>query len=153
MYTGRPEKPCCLCDRTDTAHRIDLPPRAIKSMKNSGPIAWQDVEGEVSLFFCENDWQLVRDLVLETGLNPLSRCNAARASFSLREDYEAYLNATRDQPDQAPLEARLLDKAHETLSRYEDGDEMIESRDLVEARIIQWTVGESVPDRSVVDDP
>ncbi|WP_259536401.1 hypothetical protein [Halalkaliarchaeum sp. AArc-CO] len=140
MYTGRPEKPCCLCDRSNTAHRIDVPPRALKSMKNAGPIAWQDVEGEVSLFFCENDWDLVRDLVLKTGMSPLSRCNAARASFALREDYEAYLNATREQPDHAPLEKRMLEEAREAVVRYENGDELVEPRDLVEARIVEWTL-------------
>lgn len=148
MYTGRPEKPCCLCDRTDTAHRIDVPPRALESMKNAGPIAWQDVEGEVSLYFCESDWDLVRNLVLETGMNPLSRCNAARASFALREDYEAYLNAVRDQPDQASLEKRMLEEAHETVSRYEDGDELVEPRDLVEARIVEWTIEDELPEET-----
>ncbi|AUX10063.1 hypothetical protein AArcSl_2441 [Halalkaliarchaeum desulfuricum] len=153
MYTGRPEKPCCLCDRSDTPHRIDVPPRALTSMKNAGPIAWQDVEGEVSLFFCENDWGLVRDLVLETGLNPLSRCNAARASFSLREDYEAYLNATRDQPDHAPLERRMLEEARETVARYEAGDDMVEPRDLVEARIVEWTVEDEESTETRTDGP
>ncbi|MEF8781055.1 MAG: hypothetical protein V5A46_10290 [Haloferacaceae archaeon] len=145
MYTGRPEKPCCLCDRSETRHRIDLPPRALESMKNAGPIAWQDVEGEVSLFFCQSDWEVVRDLVIDTGMSPLPRCNAARASFSLREDFEAYLNETRAEPDQAPLESRMLGDARETIARYEDGDELVELRDVVEARLVEWTVGDSEP--------
>lgn len=142
MYTGRPEKPCCLCDRDETDHRIDVPPRALESMKNTGSIAWRDVEGEVSLYFCEDDWRLVRELVLETGMSPLARCNAARASFVLREDFEAYLNATRATPDQGPLETRMLERARETVRRYENGDDLVEPRDLVEARIVQWTVGD-----------
>jgi hypothetical protein len=31
MYTGRTEKPCCLCGDPETAHRIDIPPRTIRS--------------------------------------------------------------------------------------------------------------------------
>lgn len=149
MYTGRPENPCCLCDRTETAHRIDLPPRALPEMKHVGSIAWQDVEGTVSLFFCENDWSVVRDLVLETGMNPLSRCNAARAGFTLREDYEAYLNATREKPDHSDLERRMLDDAVGILERYESGDTAVETRDLVEAKLVQWTVTDAEPSDNV----
>ena len=104
MYTGRTQKPCCLCGSPETAHRIDVPPRAVQLLKHAGPIAWQDIEGEVSLYFCEDDWETVCELVLETGMSPLSRCNAGRASFVLREDFEALLNATRAEPDQRPLE-------------------------------------------------
>lgn len=140
MYSGRPEKPCCLCDCVETAHRIDVPPRALTEMKHAGSIAWRDVEGTVSLFFCEDDWKLVRELVLKTGMSPLPRCNAARTSFSLREDFEAYLNATRSRPDHAPLERRLLEEARETVTRYENGDDLVEPRDLVEARIVEWVI-------------
>lgn len=142
MYTGRTEKPCCLCDRPEAPHRIDVPPRAVKKMKHSGPIAWQDIEGEVSIHFCEDDWQTVRDLVLETGMSPLSRCNAARASFVLREDFEALLNDTRTQPDQSHIEEKMLTEARKTLKRHEAGDPLVEPRDLVEARIIEWSLSD-----------
>jgi hypothetical protein len=140
MYTGRTEKPCCLCGRPETAHRIDIPPRAVQLLKHSEPIAWRDIEGEVSLHFCADDWNTVRDLVLETGMSPLSRCNAARASFVLREDFEALLNATREEPDQRPLETEMLDDARETLERFEAGDDLVEVRDVVEARIVSWAL-------------
>ncbi|WP_299235010.1 hypothetical protein [Natronomonas sp.] len=140
MYTGRTEKPCCLCGNPETDHRIDIPPRAIQLLKHAGPIAWQDVEGEVSLYFCRDDWETVRELVLETGMSPLSRCNAGRASFVLREDFEALLNDVRAEPDQRPLERELLAEAEETLERYEDGDDLVETRDLVEARIVTWAL-------------
>ena len=140
MYTGRTEKPCCLCGSPKTAHRIDVPPRAVQLLKHAGPIAWQDIEGEVSLHFCESDWGTVRELVLETGMSPLSRCNAGRASFVLREDFEALLNDTRAEPDQRPLERELREEAERTLDRYESGDEMVETRDLVEARIVTWAL-------------
>ena len=140
MYTGRTEKPCCLCGNPETDHRIDIPPRAIQLLKHAGPIAWQDVEGEVSLYFCRDDWETVRELVLETGMSPLSRCNAGRASFVLREDFEALLNDVRAEPDQRPLERELLAEAEETLQRYEDGDDLVETRDLVEARIVTWAL-------------
>lgn len=140
MYTGRTETPCCLCGVPETAHRIDIPPRAVQLLKHGGPIAWQDIEGEVSLHFCQDDWETVRELVLETGMSPLSRCNAGRASFVLREDFEALLNATRDEPDQRPLERRLRKEAEDVLERYEAGDELVETRDLVEARIVTWAL-------------
>jgi hypothetical protein len=140
MYTGRTQKPCCLCGSPETAHRIDVPPRAVQLLKHAGPIAWQDIEGEVSLYFCEDDWETVCELVLETGMSPLSRCNAGRASFVLREDFEALLNATRAEPDQRPLERELRAEAERTLERYESGDEMVETRDLVEARVVTWAL-------------
>jgi hypothetical protein len=86
MYTGKTEKACCLCDNPDTETRLDLPPRAVPMLKHSEAIAWQDIVGEVSIYFCASDWETVRDLVLETGMSPLSRCNVARASFDLRVD-------------------------------------------------------------------
>jgi len=49
MYTGKRERPRCLCGDPET----------------------------------------VRELVLETGMNPIRRCNAARADFDLRADAEA----------------------------------------------------------------
>lgn len=140
MYTGRTEKPCCLCGSPETAHRIDVPPRTVQLLKHAEPIAWQDIEGEVSLYFCEDDWETVRELVLETGMSPLSRCNAGRASFVLREDFEALLNDIRAEPDQRPLERKLRKEAERTLDRYESGDEMVETRDLVEARVITWAL-------------
>lgn len=150
MYTGRTEKPCCLCGRERTAHRIDVPPRAVQLMKHGEPIAWQDIEGEVSLHFCADDWALVCELVLETGVNPLSRCNAARASFVLREDFEALLNATREEPDQRSLERRLLADAREIRRRHDNGDDLVESRDLVEARIVRWALEDLEADDAAV---
>ncbi len=152
MYTGRTEKPCCLCGNPETAHRIDVPPRAVQLLKHSGPIAWRDIEGEVSLYFCANDWDTVRKLVLETGMSPLSRCNAGRASFVLREDFEALLNDTRAEPDQEPLERSLRRSAEESLERYEDGDDLIEDRDLIEARIVTWALDDLGADRATADD-
>lgn len=92
MYTGKRERPCCLCHNPETVRRLDVPPRAIEAMKHGGPIAWRDVLGEVSIYFCESDWETVRDLVLETGMNPIGRCNAAFADFDLRSDFEALTN-------------------------------------------------------------
>jgi hypothetical protein len=140
MYTGRTEQPCCLCGREQTAHRIDIPPRAVQLLENSEPIAWQDIEGEVSLHFCDDDFETVTDLVLEAGMSPLSRCNVARASFVLREDFEALLHDTRSQPDQTPLEEELLADADRTIERYEAGDEMVETRDVVEGLIVRWAL-------------
>ena len=152
MYTGRTEKPCCLCGNPDTAHRIDIPPRAVQLLKHSGPIAWRDIEGEASLYFCESDWGTVRELVLETAMSPLTRCNAGRASFVLREDFEALLNDTRAEPDQRPLERKLREEAEEILERYGGGDEMVEERDLIEARIVTWALEDLGADRATADD-
>jgi hypothetical protein len=82
----------------------------------------------------------VRDLVLETGMSPLSRCNVARADFDLREDFEALLNDTRGEPDQTELEERLLAEAAETVAAADDP--MTEDRDLVEARVVQLSLQE-----------
>ncbi|ELZ26501.1 hypothetical protein C474_20174 [Halogeometricum pallidum JCM 14848] len=141
MYTGKTEQPCCLCDDRDTVARIDVPPRAVPLMKHSGSVAWRDIVGEVSIHFCESDWDLVTDLVA-MGLNPLSRCNVARASFSIREDFEALLNATRDAPDQRAQEAGFLDEARETLDDYGE-DPMVEERDFVEAWVVVDSLSES----------
>ena len=140
MYTGRTEKPCCLCGRPETDHRVDIPPRAVQLLKHSGPIAWRDIEGEVSLHFCADDWETVRELVFETGMSPLSRCNAGRASFVLREDFQALLNETRAEPNQKPLEAEMRADAESVLERHDAGDDHVEDRDLVEARIVQWAL-------------
>jgi len=113
MYTGKTGKPCCLCGREETATRVDLPPRALPRMKNAGPIAWRDVEGEVSVHFCADDWETVRDLVLEAGMSPLGRCNAARADLDLRADFEALLNDRRAEPDHGDVERRLVERARE----------------------------------------
>lgn len=137
MYTGKRQKPCCLCGNPETETRLDLPPRAVQLLDNSGPIAWQDIEGEVSIYFCESDWETVVDLVLDAGMSPLSRCNAARADLDLRADFEALLNDVRDQPDQEPLEREMLADAEQTIAEY-DEDSHIEVRDLVEARVISW---------------
>jgi hypothetical protein len=115
VYTGQTEQPCCLCTDSDTVARLDLPPRTVTLMRNAGSIAWRDIVGEVSIHFCESDWRLVRELVLDGGLLPLSRCNAAYASFSLREDFETLLNATRDEPDQTDLERRTIERSRRVL--------------------------------------
>jgi hypothetical protein len=140
MYTGQTEQPCCLCGDPDTAARVDLPPRAVRAMKHSGPIAWRDIEGEVSIHFCASDWELVEDLVVEKGLNPLGRCNVARASFVLREDFEALLNDARAEPDQEPLEREMYETATRVVEEYDDADTLHSRRDLVEARLVRWTL-------------
>jgi hypothetical protein len=141
MYTGKRERPCCLCGNPETDNRLDLPPRAIEAMKHSGRVAWRDVVGEVSLYFCASDWETVCDLVLETGMNPISRCNAARADFDLREDFEALTNATRDRQDHEKREAEMLDAAREAIAAHERG-ESVEDRRLVEARVVEWTLAD-----------
>ncbi|WP_267644175.1 hypothetical protein [Haloarchaeobius amylolyticus] len=140
MYTGKTEQPCCLCDNPDTATRIDLPPRAVPEMKHSGPIAWRDIVGEVSIHFCADDWELVRDLVLDMGMSPLGRCNVARASFDLREDFEALLNDIRDEPDHGPVEQRMLEESEAVLD-----DEDATDRARVEARLVRWTLADRLP--------
>jgi len=137
MYTGKTEKPCCLCADPETAMRLDLPPRAIPEMKHSGAIAWQDVVGEVSIHFCESDWELVRDLVLDLDQNPLGRCNVARASFDLREDFEALLNDVRDVPDQSGVESEMLERSEAVFA----GDGQFTDRDRVEAKLVRWVLG------------
>ncbi|WP_246982551.1 hypothetical protein [Halorientalis marina] len=139
MYTGKTEKPCCLCGNPDTVSRIDIPPRAVQLLDKSGPIAWQDIVGEVSIYFCESDWETVTDLVLDAGMSPLSRCNAARADFDLREDFEALLNDVRDEPDQQPLETEMREESEQVIAEYES-DDHIEVRDLVEARVVTWAL-------------
>ena len=142
MYTGRTEQPCCLCGDPDTAARVDLPPRAVQLMKHSGPIAWRDIEGEVSIHFCESDWDLVADLVVEKGMGVLGRCNVARASFVLREDFEALLNDNRGEPDQQPLEREMYEAASTVIEEYDDADSLHSRRDLVEARLVRWALEE-----------
>lgn len=139
MYTGKTEQPCCLCDDPDTAARVDLPPAAIPEMANSDPIAWQDVEGEVSIHFCASDWELVQELVLDLGQNPLGKCNVARASFDLREDFEALLNDIRDEPDHSGVEADLLERSEQAL---EDSDGSGSDRERVQALLVQWVLDE-----------
>ena len=109
-------------------------------MANGDPIAWRDVIGTVTLEFCEDDWTLVRELVLETGMSPLGRCNAARAEFDLRADFEALLNDTRTEQNQTELEGRLLAEASETIAAADDPH--TEPRDLVEARVVQLALTE-----------
>jgi hypothetical protein len=139
MYTGKRQRPCCLCRNPETAHRVDLPPRAIEAMARSGRISWRDVVGEVSLYFCEGDWETVREIALEVGMNPIGKCNAACADFDLREDFEALTNEVRDRQDQEAVEDEMLADARETLAAYENGED-VESRDLVEARMVVWTM-------------
>lgn len=110
-------------------------------MKNSGPIAWRDIVGEVSIHFCASDWELVSELVLDMDLNPLARCNAARASLDIREDFEALLNDVRDEPDQTDLEARMQRESRQVIREF-DEDELSEQRDLVEAKIRLWSFEE-----------
>jgi hypothetical protein len=139
MYSGKRQKPCCLCGNPDTDSRLDIPPRAVQLLDKSGPIAWQDIVGEVSLYFCASDWETVVDLVLDAGMSPLSRCNAARADFDLREDFEAMLNDVREEPDQEPLEREMLADARQVIDEYEDDDNS-EVRALVEARVVTWAL-------------
>ena len=140
MYTGRTDTPCCLCGDPTTTGRIEVPPRAVTLMENSGPIAWQDIVGPVTIQFCADDWELVTDLALDMRHHPLSRCNVAYASFDLREDFETLLNATKAVPDQTELESRLLDRSHEVLDSADDP--LTEDRALVEATIIDLTLDE-----------
>ena len=140
MYTGKTEQPCCLCDRPDTEARVDLPPRAVPSMKHGDPIAWRDIEGEVSIHFCADCWETVRDLTLETGMSPLPRCNVARASFDLREDFEALLNDVREEPDHGPVERRLRERSDAVLAAPDDHSETA----VVEAWIVREALAESV---------
>jgi hypothetical protein len=110
-------------------------------MLHSEPVAWRDVVGEVSLHFCESDWELVSDLVCDVGVLPLSRCNVAYASFSIREDFEALVNETRPEPDQTDLEARLLASADDVLAAHDAGED-VERRALVEARVVRMSLSE-----------
>ena len=123
MFTGRTDTPCCLCGSPTTDRRIEVPPRAVTLMENSGPIAWQDIVTPVTLQFCADDWELVRDLAVEMDHHPLSRCNVAYASF-----------------DHAELEGRLLERSREVLADADDP--MTETRDVVEAAVIDAALAE-----------
>ncbi|MGB9958386.1 hypothetical protein ACOZ4B_18575 [Haloferax prahovense] len=146
MYTGRTDQPCCLCDDPKTVARIAVPPRAVTLMENAAPIAWRDIVGDVTLQFCESDWELVTELVLDLGMHPLSRCNVARADFSIREDFEALLNSTREEPDQTEQEDRMLAEAHAVIDDADDP--MVEERDLVEAHVVVRAMAELGVDRT-----
>jgi hypothetical protein len=148
MFTGRTDTPCCLCGQAKTTSRIEVPPRAVTLMENSGPIAWQDIVSPVTLQFCADDWELVSDLALDMGHHPLSRCNVAYASFDLREDFEAMLNETRE-PNQTELEGRLLDRSHDVLNSA--ADPLTEDRALVEATIIEVAMDELDVAEAAVD--
>lgn len=149
MYTGRTDTPCCLCGNPQTTSRIEVPPRAVQLMKNSGPIAWQDIVSPVTLQFCADDWELVSELALDMGHHPLSRCNVAYASFDLREDFEALLNTTKAVPDQTALEGRLLEESHAVLESADDP--LTEERQLVEATVIDLTLAELGVSRPAAD--
>ena len=151
MYTGKRQRPCCLCGNPETASRLDVPPRAVQLLDNSGPIAWQDIVGEVSLYFCESDWETVVDLVLDAGMSPLGRCNAAHADFDLREDFEALLNDVREEPDQEPIEREMRRDAERVIETYEDDDNS-EVRALVEARVVTWALDDLTRDAPSADD-
>lgn len=140
MFTGRTDTPCCLCGRPETDRRIEVPPRAVTLMENSGPIAWQDIVTPVTLQFCADDWELVCDLALDMDQHPLSRCNVAYASFDLREDFEAMINETKAPTDHSEMEARLLARSREVLAAADDP--MTEERDLVEAAVIDAALDE-----------
>jgi hypothetical protein len=108
-------------------------------MENSGPIAVADIVGSASIHFCESDWAFVRDLTIDLDGNPLSRCNAARASFDLRDDYEALTNATKE-PNQEGVESRMLAEAEEVLGARDDPT--TEDRAVVEALVVRRALGE-----------
>ncbi|PSQ50500.1 hypothetical protein BRD12_04610 [Halobacteriales archaeon SW_12_67_38] len=91
MYTGKTEQPCCLCGDPDTATRLDLPPRAVRSMKNAGSIAWRDIVGEVSIHFCESDWALVFE---DDDLSEERDLVEARIRLWVLEDASASVEAT-----------------------------------------------------------
>jgi hypothetical protein len=139
VYTGRTQQPCCLCGDDDTVARIDVPPRAVGLMQNSGPIAVADIVGSASIHFCESDWAFVCDLTIDLNGNPLSRCNAARASLDLRDDYEALTNATKE-PNQECVESRMLAEAEAVLCARDDPP--IEDRAVVEALVVRRALGE-----------
>ncbi len=140
MYAGRTNTPCCLCGSEHTVSRFEIAPRAVTLMKNSGPIAWRDIVGAVTLSFCESDWELVSELALEMDMHPLSRCNVAYASFSLREDFEALLSAKKDEPDQTKQETKLLDRSRDVIDSSDDP--YTEDRDRVEAIVIGLSLEE-----------
>jgi hypothetical protein len=111
---------------------VDLPPVAITLLRHGDPLACQDVVGEVSL--CADDWTTVRDLVLEVGTSPLSRCNAAHADVDLRQGFETMVDGTREEQDHEELERAMLERSRRTLA--EGGTD----RELVEARLVQWAL-------------
>jgi hypothetical protein len=108
VYIGQTAQACCLCDDPDTTARIDIPLRSILLIKDSGSVAWRDIVGAVSVHFCAGDWKLVGELVTEINTNPIGQYNVARASFSIREYFEALLAETRDEPNQTVVESRLI---------------------------------------------
>jgi hypothetical protein len=116
-------------------------------MRNADPIAWRDIVGDVTIQFCESDWQLVSELVLDLDTHPLSRCNVARADFSIREDFEALLNSVRAEPDQTEQERQLLSEANDVIARADDP--MVERRDLVEAYVVVRAMEELGTDEQV----
>lgn len=147
VYTGSTEQPCCLCGGRDVVRRIAVPPRAVTLMENGDPIAWRDIVGTVGLYFCADDWAVVRDLALETGMHPLGRCNAGRADMDLRADFEALLNDTREPPDQTETEARLLAEARAVVA--DEGAGQYDERDRVEAQVVRLALA----DLGVTDEP
>jgi hypothetical protein len=139
MYTGQTVEPCCLCDDARTVQQVELPPRCVQLMRHAGSVAWQDIVGTLSLYFCESDWALVSDLVLELGQNPIGRCSVARASMTIREDFETYLSTTREVPDQLPLEAEMRATAEAAIA---DPAAPADTRAQVQARMVLWSLEE-----------
>ncbi|MFB6153211.1 MAG: hypothetical protein ABEJ27_03060 [Halodesulfurarchaeum sp.] len=141
MYTGRTEQPCCLCGDRDVSRHVAVPPRAVTLMANSGSIAWRDIVGSVELYFCADDWPVVRDLALEAGMHPLDRCNAGRADIELRADFEALLATNRTEPDQTAAEADALAAARAVLDSPAEAT-AYDERDRVEAVIVTTALQE-----------
>lgn len=80
----------------------------------------------------------MRDLVLDMGQNPLGKCNVARASFVLREDFEALLNDVRDEPDHSGVEAELLADSERVRAAAEEATDS----ERVQAALVQWVLDE-----------
>ena len=74
-------------------------------------------------------------------MNPISRCIAARADFDLRQDFEALTNANRNRQDHEAIESKMLDDAHAAVEVSDNGDRA-EKSDLVQARIVTWTLAD-----------
>lgn len=78
-------------------------------------------------------------------MHPLSRCNIVRADFSIRENFEALLDSTHDEPGQTEQENRLLAGARAVIDGADDP--MIEERSLAKAHIVVRAMAELDVDR------